>query len=376
MTTPYVSSTHADLVGVAAAALSSAAWSPSGANRFLVAVAGNASAAPADPSGVTHGGVALTKVGSSVSAGPYGKLSAYTLLDPSPAANTTVYSWPSAQDETAAGCVAFADVDQGTPTGPVSTASGNLATNGQPTVTVACAAGDRVVAACWYVDESGNDRVLTASAPASNNYDADVGSYEWIAIASKTAATSSESIAFNIDPGNTGGGGVGDAGVNWAVIGFALKGSAAGGIVDLGGGAFSTVTGSGTLTPDQLAAPIADISAGAWLPSTGVALHPMVGEANADDGTAVWCPVANSAVEFGLASLSDPAVSGGHTLFYRLSSPVGATFQITVKQSATQIAQWTQTSTPALAQYSRTLSAAEADAITDYTNLRVRIEAL
>lgn len=160
----------------------------------------------------------------------------------------------------------------------------------------------------------------------------------------------------------------------WAAVEVRPAGGAAG--ADLAGGAAATAAASGTLTPDQSAAPIADISAGAWLPSSGVALHPMVGEANADDGTAVWCPVANSAVEFGLASLADPAVSGGHTLYYRLSSPVGATFQITVKQSATQIAQWTQTSTPALAQYSRTLSAAEADAITDYTNLRVRIEAL
>ena len=43
-------------------------------------------------------------------------------------------------------------------------------------------------------------------------------------------------------------------------------------------------------------------------------------------------------------------------------------------QGATQIAQWTEVMSPTWTTYAHTLSAPEAAAITDYTDLRVRID--
>lgn len=166
-----------------------------------------------------------------------------------------------------------------------------------------------------------------------------------------------------------------DLGDTFAMQAIAFK-EAGGSAVVLAGNAAAAATAAGTLTPNQIAAPIADISAGAWGPSTGASLSAALDEASADDADYISVSVANSVCEVRLASLGDPAVSSSHTLRYRLSSPVSASIRITLMQGAVQIAQWTEATTPALTTYSHTLSGAEADAITDYSNLRVRLEAL
>lgn len=166
-----------------------------------------------------------------------------------------------------------------------------------------------------------------------------------------------------------------DAADYWAMQAVAFK-AAGGAPAALAGSASATATAAGTLTPNQSAAPIADISAGAWVPSTGGSLYAMLDEAAADDGDYITAPVANSVAEVRLASMNDPLASSSHTLRYRMMSPVSASIRITIMQGAVQIAQWTEATTPALTTYSHTLSGAEADAITDYNNLRVRLEAL
>lgn len=166
-----------------------------------------------------------------------------------------------------------------------------------------------------------------------------------------------------------------DAGDTWAMQAYSFKLSGAAPAA-LSGSAAATATAAGTLTPNQSAAPIATISAGAWVPSTGASLPPMLSEAVPDHGTFIWVPIANSACELLFTSLPDPGVSGGHAVSFWASSPVSATLRFRIMQGATQVAQWDQAVTPTLTPYSLVLSSAEADAITDYTDLRVRIEAL
>lgn len=157
---------------------------------------------------------------------------------------------------------------------------------------------------------------------------------------------------------------------------MAFRPAAGGGAAALSGAPAAVATAAGTLTPNQAAAPIADISAGSWLPSSGGSLYATLDDTSADDGDYIYVNEPGSMCEVRLASLGDPNVSSSHTLRYRLSSPVSASIRITLMQGAVQIAQWTEATTPALTTYSHALSGAEADAITDYTNLRVRLEAL
>ncbi len=153
---------------------------------------------------------------------------------------------------------------------------------------------------------------------------------------------------------------------------LALK--AAGASSAVSGAAASVATAAGTLTPNQIAAPIADISAGAWTPSSGGSLYPMLDEAAADDNDYISVSSTGSVAELRLAPLTDPNNAGARTLRYRLASPSSATLRLTLMQGATQIAQWTEVMSPTWTTYAHTLSAPEAAAITDYTDLRVRID--
>lgn len=189
-----------------------------------------------------------------------------------------------------------------------------------------------------------------------------------------TAAANTQHIAQIIVLKDGGGGGAalsGAAAASASGVG-ALSGAAAA----LSGSSAAVALATGSLSNLQTASPSSDIAAGAWLPSAGSSLHPMLSEAVPDHGTFIWVPTANSVCELLLTSLSDPGVSAGHVVPLWASSPVSATLRFRIMQGATQIAQWDHALTPTLTLYSHTLSGAEADAITDYTDLRVRIEAL
>lgn len=129
--------------------------------------------------------------------------------------------------------------------------------------------------------------------------------------------------------------------------------------------------------PGQIAAPVADIAAGAWLASSGSDLYTMLDESAASDSDYIYITAAGSIAEIKLAGITDPSASTGHKLSYRLQALTGQQVRVTLRQgAATTIAQWMETGTGAPATVERTLSGAEADAITDYTDLRVRFEAL
>lgn len=162
----------------------------------------------------------------------------------------------------------------------------------------------------------------------------------------------------------------------WAMQALAFKESA-GGPAQLAGGVASQATVAGAVYTPQVSLPVSDITAGSWVANGGGALYAAIDETTASDADYISVAAAGSLCEVKLAAMSDPLSSSGHVLRYRLSSPAGNPVQLTLRQAAsTTIAQWTETPGPTLADYAHSLSGAEADSITDYTDLRVRIEAL
>ena len=124
----------------------------------------------------------------------------------------------------------------------------------------------------------------------------------------------------------------------------------------------------------QYARPASDVSAGAWTPSTGVNLYATLDESAADDAD-YDSTTSASTFTVALGSLTDPAVSTGHILSYRIQVTAG-TLYVRILQGATTIATRTHSTSDAsaLTTFDYTLTGAEADSITDYTDLRVQFE--
>lgn len=73
--------------------------------------------------------------------------------------------------------------------------------------------------------------------------------------------------------------------------------------------------------------------------------------------------------EVGTGNASDPASSSGHVVRYRIAADSGD-IKVSLKQGANIIATWTHNAVAAtLTTYAQTLTANQADAITDYTDL-------
>lgn len=125
-----------------------------------------------------------------------------------------------------------------------------------------------------------------------------------------------------------------------------------------------------TVTTQKLA-PVSDVSAGSWTPSSGTDLYAMLDETAASDTDYIAATSATTCT-LALASGSDPASSTGHILRYRLP-PGSGTVSVALKQGTTTIASWgphTLIGTTAQT-FAQTLTGGEADSITDYSALRV-----
>lgn len=87
----------------------------------------------------------------------------------------------------------------------------------------------------------------------------------------------------------------------------------------------------------------------------------------------------NAAYSASLGSLTDPVSSTGHILRYRYakSATSGRTINLTVtlQQGTTTIASWTHNGIDAITTATQTLTGAQADAITDYSQLRFLVSA-
>lgn len=126
----------------------------------------------------------------------------------------------------------------------------------------------------------------------------------------------------------------------------------------------------------QVARPVSDVTVtstvGVPTPGGGSGIY---ADTAANDDTH-YAEVSNSGViEHGMAALIDPNASTGHIVSYRARYAGGATSgtqTVTLKQGTTTIATWTDTLTSSFATITHTLTGTQADAITDYTALRLR----
>ncbi len=128
-----------------------------------------------------------------------------------------------------------------------------------------------------------------------------------------------------------------------------------------------------------LLAPIADITTASWQSSLGGALYAAIDELVADDSDYIYSPNDPTTQEWEIKfqPAIDPLLSTGQIAHYRLWAVAKDTsFRITWMCGATQIAQWTESVlADTKATFAHTLAGAEADAITDYTDNRLRIRA-
>lgn len=119
----------------------------------------------------------------------------------------------------------------------------------------------------------------------------------------------------------------------------------------------------------QYARPDADITT-QW---TTTPLWSKIDEVSADDADFIQDSTSGHVAEVSLSNVSDPGVSSGHVVRYRKRTGTSPNVTLALYQGATLIASTTDTTTAgSFGDASFTLSGAEADAITDYTDLRLR----
>ena len=134
----------------------------------------------------------------------------------------------------------------------------------------------------------------------------------------------------------------------------------------------------------QTAAPASDVTDGSWTASGGgTVLFAAIDEAVASDSDFILSPdlaPGNSdECEIALGPITDPASSSGHSLAYRYRAQGTDPIDLVVSLYCGAILIASQTHTSVGASFvdgTLTLSGAEADAITDYSDLRIRFNAV
>lgn len=130
---------------------------------------------------------------------------------------------------------------------------------------------------------------------------------------------------------------------------------------------------SAVFTTFQRAAPTSDVAAGSWTPSSGTDLFAMLDEASPSDADYIKTGAAADVCTVALGTLSDPAVSTGHQVSYRISGDGVSGIQVELLQSTTVIATWTHDPAPGSpTTFTQTLTGTQADSITNYAALRLR----
>lgn len=131
-----------------------------------------------------------------------------------------------------------------------------------------------------------------------------------------------------------------------------------------------------------IARPSSDISIGNWTTNTGgtTNLYATIDEETPSESDFIQSGQTPSAdtIEVQLSSVSDPASSDGHVVKYRYKKANTGNVSLTVRlmQGATEIASWTHSNISSTwTTASQTLSGAQADSITDYSDLRFKFEA-
>lgn len=129
--------------------------------------------------------------------------------------------------------------------------------------------------------------------------------------------------------------------------------------------------------PPQYARPDSTVAAGTWTDAGGgtTLLWAGLDEVAPDDADYVQ---GVGVYETGLTDVTDPAVSAGHVVRYRYAKTGAAAVDLEVRlmQGATTVATWTHPGVAAAwVTAAQTLTAGQADAITDYNDLRLRFNA-
>ncbi len=128
----------------------------------------------------------------------------------------------------------------------------------------------------------------------------------------------------------------------------------------------------------QFARPDSDVSKGSWDDPNGNnndILYDDIDEASASDSDYIETAVDADTCEIGLSNVTDPVSSSDHTIRYRARRVGGTPPTVTVKlfDGPTEIASHTSAGLgTAFADYSYTLTGAEANNIGDYTDLRLK----
>ena len=137
---------------------------------------------------------------------------------------------------------------------------------------------------------------------------------------------------------------------------------------DVGAWEYASVTAPQFLRPSTV------ISTGNWTPTSGT-IAGVLDETVADDADyATTNDTASDTFEVKLVAGGDPASSSGHKVRYRIQGTGGAGVVVSLYQGATLIAgPWSHNPADASwTSYEQTLSSGEADAITNYGDLRLR----
>lgn len=136
----------------------------------------------------------------------------------------------------------------------------------------------------------------------------------------------------------------------------------------------------------QYGRPVSNVTTTGWSASSGLA-YSCIDESTYDDGDYVYnVSAGTNTLEVLLSELVDPASSSSHTLRYRfelvfsglIEDEPESTIRFSLVQGASVIATETRAYPYDLAatSYSLALSAGQANSITDYTDLRFRVEVL
>lgn len=131
----------------------------------------------------------------------------------------------------------------------------------------------------------------------------------------------------------------------------------------------------------QFARPSADTATGGWTTQAGSAtnLYAVLDESAADDVDYARLGSPNGEIlKIALSSVADPQSATGHIVRYRIGKAGTGTVSMTVAlmNGATEIASWSHSDVDeAFTTYEQTLDAAEANAITDYSDLELWITA-
>ena len=141
----------------------------------------------------------------------------------------------------------------------------------------------------------------------------------------------------------------------------------------------------GLITPGQAVRPVADVADGTWTDQLGgVSLFAAIDEATSSDADFIESALLTTTAdvsEVALAPITDPNTFADHIVRYRYGKNFagGDRVDLTVslrQGTATEIASWTHTDIAASPiTVDQTLTAAQADAVTDYNDLRLRFSA-